>query len=158
MEAILDWFTSFPAGWAVVLSSVLPVIELRGAIPLGLGMGLGLWESFILAFIGSCLPVPILVFFFKPIMAWLRKTKLFRRFAEWLQRRTERHSSKVKVRKYTLLGLFIFVAIPIPTTGVWTGSMIASFLDIRAKHAIPVIMAGNLAAGIIVLAVSYSIF
>lgn len=156
MEKILDWFTSFPAVWAVLLSSVLPVIELRGAIPLGIGMGMGLWETFILAYVGSCLPVPLLIFFFKPIMAWLRGTKIFRPFAEWLHRRTERRSTKM--RRYSLLGLFIFVAIPIPTTGVWTGSMIASFLNIRAKHAIPVIMAGNLVAGILVLTISYHIF
>jgi uncharacterized membrane protein len=156
MEKILDWFASFPAIWAVLLSSVLPVIELRGAIPLGIGMGMGLWETFILAYVGSCLPVPILIFFFKPIMAWLRNSKLFKPFAEWIHRRTERRSANV--RKYSLLGLFVFVAIPIPTTGVWTGSMIASFLNIRAKHSIPVIMAGNLVAGILVLVISYHIF
>ena len=156
MEKILDFFTSFPAVWAVLLSSVLPIIELRGAIPLGVGMGMGLWETFILAYVGSCLPVPILIFFFKPIMAWLRSRKVFKPFADWVHRRTERRSSSV--RKYSLLGLFVFVAIPIPTTGVWTGSMIASFLNIRAKHAIPVILAGNLVAGILVLAISHSIF
>ena len=156
MEKILDFFTSFPPVWAVLLSSVMPIIELRGAIPLGVGMGMGLWETFLLAYVGSCLPVPILIFFFKPIMAWLRGTKIFRPFAEWIHRRTERRSNKV--RKYSLLGLFVFVAIPVPTTGVWTGSMIASFLNIRAKHAIPVILGGNLVAGILVLAISYGIF
>jgi uncharacterized membrane protein len=155
MEKILDWFASFPAGWAVFLSSLLPIVELRGAIPLGIGMGMGPWESFLIAYAGSSLPVPLLIFFFKPIMAWLRSRKVFKPAAEWIHRRTERRSAKV--RKYSLLGLFIFVAIPIPTTGVWTGSMIASFLNIRAKHAIPVILAGNLAAGILVLAISHSI-
>lgn len=156
METILDWIKSLQAEWAVLISSVLPIIELRGAIPLGVGLGMGLWKTFILAYIGSCLPVPILIFFFKPIMAWLRGTKIFSPFAEWLHRRTERRSSKM--RKYSLLGLFVFVAIPVPTTGVWTGSMIASFLNIRAKHAIPVILLGNFVAGILVLAISYGIF
>lgn len=155
MEKIIDWFVSLGSGWAVVLSSILPVIELRGAIPLGIGMGMGPWESFLLAFVGSCIPVPFLIFFFKPIMAWLRGRKIFRPAAEWLHKRTERRSQKV--RGYSLLGLFVFVAIPIPTTGVWTGSMIASLLNIRAKHAIPVIIAGNFVAGILVLAISHSI-
>lgn len=129
--------------------SMLPIFELKAAIPLGLAMGLPLWETFIIALLGSTVPVPLLLFFLRPVFAWMRKIKLFRRFVEWVEARTHRKSASVK--KYRLLGLFIFVAIPLPTTGVWTGSAIASFLDIRIAHALPAIFFGNVVAGLLML-------
>lgn len=137
-------------------TAALPVIELKGAIPIGIGMGLGTWTSFILAYLGSILPIPFLLLFLKPVMAYLKKTKLLAPFANWVERRTNR--KMVSVRKYSLLGLFIFVAIPLPSTGIWTGSAIASFLDIRIKHAFPVIALGNLVAGLIIMFLSHQIF
>jgi uncharacterized membrane protein len=153
MEAIFGVFELIKKELVVMATAFLPVVELKGAIPVGLGMGLDKWTTFILAYIGSILPVPILLFFLKPIMNFLRRTKILKWFADWIDERTQRKG--VKVRKYSLLGLFVFVAVPLPTTGVWTGSAIASFLNIRILHAFPVIALGNLVAGLIVMLVSY---
>ncbi len=140
----------------VFFTAMFPLIELKGAIPIGVGMGLTLTESFIASYLGSILPVPILLFFLKPVMAFLKKTKILAPLANWVENRTKKKS--VGVRKYSLLGLFIFVAVPLPTTGVWTGSAIASFLDIRIKHAFPVIAIGNLVAGLLILLLTHQIF
>ncbi len=139
----------------VILTAALPVVELKGAIPVGLATGLGIWESFICSYIGSLLPVPVLLFFFKPIMDYLHKTKLFKGFARWLDRRTNKKLHQVQ--RYSLLGLFIFVAIPLPTTGIWTGSMIASFLKLRILPSFIAISLGNLVAGLIILFLSYQL-
>ncbi|NLJ40372.1 MAG: small multi-drug export protein [Clostridiales bacterium] len=118
-------------------------------------MGLSTTGSFIAAYLGSLLPAPLLLFFLKPVMSFLRGTKLFAPFANWIEKRT--HKKGVRIRKYSLLGLFIFVALPLPTTGVWTGSAIATFLDLRIKHALLVIALGNLVAGAIIMFLSYGI-
>ena len=149
MESIIEFFGIVPKELIVLFTAALPVIELKGAMPIGVGMGLSISESFTISYLGSILPVPILLFFLKPIMAFLRRTRILAPIAHWIEKRT--HKKGGGVRKYSLLGLFIFVAIPLPTTGVWTGSAIASFLDIRVKHAFPVIALGNLVAGLIIL-------
>lgn len=148
--------------WSAIWSRLLvigiactPVLELKAAIPVGLANGLPLWETFIWAWVGSCLPVPLLLLFIRKVLNFLKGTKPFRRFAEWVERRALRKSGNV--RKYSLLGLFIFVAVPLPTTGVWTGSLIADLLDLRMKHALPVILLGNLVAGILILMLSHYI-
>lgn len=137
----------------VAFTAALPVIELKGAIPTGIALGLNKWEAFISAYIGSLLPVPILLFFFRPIMTYLHRTRVFRRFAGWVYSRT-RHKG-YKIRQYSLLGLFIFVAIPLPTTGVWTGSMIASFLKLKISHSFIAIALGNLVAGLLIMFISH---
>ena len=139
----------------VIVTAALPLVELKGAIPAGIAMGLGVWESFICSYLGSLLPVPVLLFFFKPIMNYLHKTRFFRGFARWVLRRTSEKSNKVY--RYSLLGVFIFVAIPLPTTGVWTGSMIASFMKLRILPSFIAISIGNLVAGLIILFLSYQL-
>lgn len=139
----------------MIVTAALPLVELKGAIPAGIAMGLGVWESFICSYLGSLLPVPVLLFFFKPIMNYLHKTRFFRGFARWVQRRTSEKSNKVY--RYSLLGVFIFVAIPLPTTGVWTGSMIASFMKLRILPSFIAISIGNLVAGLIILFLSYQL-
>lgn len=156
MESFLGFIELIKKELIVFFTAALPIIELKGAMPVGVGMGLSLTESFIASYLGSILPVPFLLLFLKPIMAFLRRTKILVPIANWIERRTEKKGQSV--RKYSLLGLFIFVAVPLPTTGVWTGSAIASFLDIRIKHAFPVIALGNLVAGLIIMALTYQIF
>ena len=156
MESFLGFIEVMEKELIVFFTAALPVIELKGAMPVGVGMGLSLTESFVASYLGSILPVPFLLFFLKPIMAFLRHTKILAPIANWIERRAEKKGKTV--RKYSLLGLFILVAVPLPTTGVWTGSAIASFLDIRIKHAFPVIALGNLVAGLIIMALTYQIF
>ena len=129
--------------------SMLPVLELKASIPAGLAMGLPLWETFLIALAGSCVPVPFILLLLRPFFKWCKGRPFFHKLADKLQKRFDERSDTI--RKYSLLGLFIFVAIPLPTTGVWTGSGIAAMLNLRIKHALPVIILGNCIAGLLML-------
>ena len=129
--------------------SLLPVLELKAAIPLGIAMGLPLWQTFVIAVIGSTLPSPFIFLLLRSFIVWCKKTRLGKKLADYIEHNIEKKSGRV--RKYSLLGLFVFVAIPLPGTGVWTGSSIATVLDLRLKHALPVIFLGNCVAGILML-------
>lgn len=140
----------------IVLISMVPVIELRGAIPVGLAMDLPFWTTFIAAFIGNLIPVPFLILFTRKVFEWLRrKSRLLERFVSRLEAKAEAKEDLLK--KYELLGLCILVAIPLPGTGAWTGSLVAAVFDIRLKHSFPVIALGVLIAGIIVSIISYGV-
>mgnify|MGYP002479143335 CR=1 FL=1 len=140
----------------VLGTACLPVVELKGAIAAGRIMELPLWETFLVAYIGSILPVPFILRFTQPLMARLRQTKPLKRAAHWVEDRTMRKS--MTIRKYSLVGLFIFVAIPLPTTGVWSGALIASFLGLKLWPSFIVIVLGNIIAGLLVLTISYGVF
>ncbi len=137
----------------VLFIAALPLIELRGAIPIGVSMGLSPIHAAILGIIGSLIPVPFLLFFLKPVFIWLRQTKLFRGFVDRTVERTLKKSENI--RKYRIIGLILFVGIPLPGTGVWTGSLAAILFNIRIKHALPAIALGNLLAGIIMFTFSH---
>ncbi len=141
----------------VIGIAMLPILELKAAIPVGVFSGIPLWETFILAVIGSSIPIPFILFFIKKIIHWMQKSKvnLFNRFSNWLVGKVEKH--KGKIEKYAYLGLFAFVAIPLPGTGVWTGSLIAAMLDLKLKYSMPVIIVGNIVAGLIMLFVTRTI-
>ena len=138
----------------IVLVSMVPMIELRASIPMGCGMGLPAWQVFIAAVLGNMLPVPFIVLFIRSVFEFLRKhwAKL-----NGLIDRIEAKALKKsdRVRQFEILGLMLFVAIPLPGTGAWTGSLIAALLDIRLKRSIPTIFLGVLIAGAIVTAISY---
>ena len=146
-----------PPFWTVFFMSMLPIVELKGSIPVGVAMGIPLWEAFLIAWLASAVPVPFILLFLRPLIRYMKSTKPFRKFANWLEARTRRKPEKGVIRKYRLLGLFLFVAIPLPGTGVWTGSMIAALLDLRISHALPVILFGNLVAGLLMLFLTHSI-
>lgn len=136
--------------------AMVPVFELRGAIPVGVAAGLPFWTVFLTAFLGNLLPVPFLILFTRRVFEWLRtKSALLERFVSRLERKAAAKEDLLK--KYELLGLCILVAIPLPGTGAWTGSLVAAVFDIRLKHAFPVIALGVLIAGIIVSAVTYGV-
>ena len=112
--------------------------------------------AFLAAFIGNMLPVPFLILFVRRLFAWLKvKVPLVRGAVNWLEARTEK--KKEAVLKYQTWGLFIFVAIPLPGTGAWTGAMIAAALDMRLSKAVPAITAGVLAAGFIITCITHSV-
>ncbi len=131
------------------LSSV-PIIELKGAIPLGISLGIPELECFIVAVFGSMIFSPLIILLTRRVLNWLMnsKVKLFNRFGNWQHERLLRRGGKVE--KYRAWFLFIFVAIPLPSTGVWTGSMIAGLFNIRMQHALPIIFFGNCIAGVLV--------
>lgn len=141
----------------VLVVSMAPVIELKGAMPIGLAAGLGVWETFSVALLGSCMPAPILMLVIKRFLNWADTCKIgfLQKFAQFLHKKIEKGRSSKAFETSALLGLFIFVAIPLPTTGVWTGSMIAGTLDLPMKKALPVIILGNTIAGLIILGMSH---
>ena len=136
--------------------AMVPVFELRGAIPVGVAAGLPFWTVFLTAFLGNLLPVPFLILFTRRVFEWLRtKSALLERFVSRLERKAA--SKEDLLKKYELLGLCILVAIPLPGTGAWTGSLVAAVFDIRLKHAFPAIARGVLIAGIVVSVVTYGV-
>lgn len=141
----------------VFFCSLLPIIECRGAIPLGFGLGLPMWQTFLLAVAGNILPVPFILLFIRAILRYLTKSrvKLFSRFGNWLMAKVEKN--KGKIEKYSYWGVMIFVAIPFPGTGAWTGSLIAAVLDLDWKKSFLAAIAGVLIASVIMTAISYGL-
>ncbi|MBQ2672446.1 small multi-drug export protein [Candidatus Saccharibacteria bacterium] len=149
----------------VLLISMVPLIELRGAIPVAVGMDLGLpeWAVLITAIIGNLIPVPVIYFFARKILEWGSKKdwKPFKQFCNFCLKKGEKAGTKLlkKAGNYgTYFGLFLFVAIPIPGTGAWTGTLAASILNLDFKKTMIAICAGVLTAGIIMLFVSLGLF
>ena len=139
------------------LVSMVPIIELRGAIPIGYRQEdgfLGLLVIIAVAIIGNMLPVPFIILFIKKIFAFLRKKipKLDGMIAKLENRALSKADT---VQKYAFWGLFMFVAIPLPGTGAWTGALIAAMLDMRLKRAVPSIFLGVVTAGIILATLTY---
>ena len=148
----MSFLTEMSAFLKVMLVSMLPIIEVKGAIPMGLLWGLNGWEAFIAAVIGSSIPVPFIMLLLKPALRWMRSLpyKPCHVYADWFERRAMK--KKGRISEKSLIFLILFVAIPIPTTGVWMGSAIATLLDIRIKYALPIILLGNIVASLILVA------
>ena len=138
------------------LISMVPVIELRGAIPTGVASGLNIWVAIALSVLGNLVPVPFIILFIRKIFALMRKwsTKL-----NGLVTKLEDRAAKKSdvVQKYAFWGLFILVAIPLPGTGAWTGALVAAMLDMRLKKAFPAIALGVLGAAVIVSFATYGV-
>lgn len=137
----------------VLLTAALPVIELRGAIPVGISLGLTPIHATILSFIGSMIPVPFILFTIRPIFNYLKTTRTFKKLVHKITDKSMNNNSG-KIQKYGVWGLILIVAIPIPGTGVWSGSLVAALLNIRFKWAFPAILVGNLIAGILIMLLS----
>ena len=138
------------------LMAMVPVIELRGAIPFGVVAGLSVPMAFAIAVIGNLLPIPVLVVFTRKVFEWLR-TK-----SQWLDNIVKRLESKAEknkevVLRYQFWGLMILVAIPLPGTGACTGALVAAMMDMRLKRAMPAIIVGVLVAGVIVTGITYGV-
>ena len=134
--------------------SMLPIIELRGAIPIGVAMGLDPIISTVISLAGNLLPVPFIFLFIRRIFAWMKvKSKKLARIAEKLENKA--HSKGSTLYKGEIIGLLLFVAIPLPGTGAWTGTLIAAILDMRLKTALPTIAAGVLVAGLLIFGITY---
>ncbi|AOY75548.1 COG2426 family protein [Clostridium formicaceticum] len=139
----------------VLLTAAMPIIELRGAIPVGISLGMSPLHAFAISFIGSILPVPIIIFGTRPIFKLLKQTRVFKGFIEKITKKTMLRSGKIQ--RYGFWGLILFVAIPLPGTGVWTGSLASVLLDMRIKLAFPAILIGNLIAGLAVMSLSHGV-
>ena len=139
----------------VFFCSMLPIIECRGAIPLGWGLGLPWWQTALFSIAGNLLPVPFILLFIRAILKWMRESrvKFFSGIAAWLDRKIEKH--KGTIEKYSYWGLVLFVAIPLPGTGAWTGTLIASVLGLEPKKSFLAATVGVLGATTIMTVISY---
>jgi uncharacterized membrane protein len=137
-----------------LLISMVPVIELRGAIPIATAHGLAIWAAIPLAIIGNLIPVPFIIIFIRKIFAWMeRVSPRLEALVARIKARADRKSEKVL--QYAFWGLVVLVAVPLPGTGAWTGALVAAMLDMRLKDAMPAIVLGVVIAGGIVAFVTY---
>ncbi|ABR46940.1 putative small multi-drug export [Alkaliphilus metalliredigens QYMF] len=150
MESAFQWMTK---ELMVLFIAALPIMELRGAIPIGVSMGIHPLHATILGVVGSLLPVPFLLLFLEPVFEKLKKSKFFFKFIQRTVKKTRKSSERI--RKYSTLGLVLFVAIPLPTTGVWSGCLAAKLLAVPFKYAMPAIAVGASIAGTIMFILSY---
>ena len=133
---------------------MLPVVELRGAIPYGVLAGLSVPAAFALSLIGNLAPIPFVIIFIRRIFEWLRSVNdFFDRVVKWFEAKADRN--KDMVLRYEFWGLVILVAIPLPGTGAWTGALVAAMMDMRLKRAMPAITLGVFIAGFIVTILTY---
>ena len=140
--------------WVFFLSMV-PVLELRAAIPIGATLGLEWVANYLICVIGNMIPVPIILLFVRHVLEWMKKIPRLDKIALWVENKAQKNTPKVQ--KYASLGLLIFVALPLPGTGAWTGALVAAMLDMRMKYAIPSIFCGVLIAGLIMSLASYGL-
>lgn len=138
------------------LISMVPVIELRGAIPLGVLNGLDVGSALIAAILGNLVPVPFIIIFIRKIFKWMQdKSERLAAIVAKMEEKADK--KKEQVLKYEFWGLMILVAIPLPGTGAWTGALVAAMLDMQLKRAFPAIALGVVAAGIIVTIATYGV-
>lgn len=135
--------------------AMVPVIELRGALPIGVGLGLSPLVSTLIAIIGNLIPIPFLLLLVPKIFDWLRDKKLTKKFIAWLEQKAAKHQTTID--KYGYLGLIILVAIPLPGTGAWTGALVASCLKMKKRQSLLAIIIGVIIAAAIVLAITYGV-
>ena len=135
----------------VFLVSMVPLIELRGAIPYGVAFGLPLWLTYVIAIVGNMLPVPIIYFFARRVLLWGRDKAVIGRFFTFCLEKGEKAGRKLRAKagKGLYWALLLFVGIPLPGTGAWTGTLAASLLDMDFKKSTLACMGGVLLAGII---------
>ncbi len=160
MEALVQWFSEnlgrFVSPEAVIfIISMIPILELRGGLLAASLLKVGMAKAIPICIIGNIVPIPFILLFLKQIFGMLKKVKLFRPLVEKLENRAMKKSGTI--RKYEFLGLLLFVGIPLPGTGAWTGSLIATLLEIDIKKASLAIFLGILMATVIMTVVSYGI-
>ena len=138
---------------ATFIISMIPVIELRGAIPIAVGaFHMSYVTAFIVSFLGNIVPIYFIVKYAGPIFDFFGKIKIFKKIIDWVSNKAiKKIESSERIQNYTALGLFLFVAIPLPGTGAWTGSLIANFLHLPLRKACLPLVAGVFTAGIIML-------
>lgn len=155
---LMQWLTQTASGefLLTLLVSMVPVVELRGGIPFGVAAGLPVWAAYVAAVIGNMLPVPFIIVYIRRIFQWMRRRMpRLNSLVDKLERKA--HLKGQTVSRYKYLGLAIFVAIPLPGTGAWTGALAAAFLDMPLRKAIPSIFVGVLVAGIAISILTYGV-
>ncbi len=157
VAAILEFFTDkMPAGLTAFIISLMPILEIRGGMIASRILEIPFLKAFAICYLGNIVPLPFIILFIRKIFEFLRRFKFFRKIIERLELKTEKN--KDKILRYESWGLLLFVAIPLPGTGGWTGALMAALLDIRLKKSLPIIALGVLIAGFIMSGLTYGIF
>ena len=159
-ETLVQWFVTHLGGKAakeliIFIISMIPILELRGGI-LAAGpafLNIPIWRAIPICLVGNLIPIPFILLLIRPIFAWLRKTRLFRPLVEKLEKKAMSKSDQIS--RYEFWGLVLFVGIPLPGTGAWTGALIASLLGIDIKKSSLAILCGIAMATVIMYVVSY---
>lgn len=155
-QTLVEFFgNTIPAELTIFIVSLLPILELRGGMIAAALLSVPFGRAFWICLLGNLLPLPFILWLIRPFFNWLRRTKHLKKVADWLERKTEKN--KEKVLKYETWGLLIFVAIPLPGTGGWTGALVAAMLDMPMKKSLPAICLGVLVAGAIMSIVTYGL-
>lgn len=165
---LTDKITSFVVGlfgtWAgtligkyiiVFIISLMPILELRGGLLASSMLGLPMWQSYCLCLLGNILPIPFILWFINPLFRQMKKIPHVGKFVTWCEKKAE--SKKGQIEKLKYIGLFLFVGIPLPGTGAWTGCLIAALLNLDKKKSMLAAICGVIMAGIIMLILSYGI-
>ena len=139
----------------VFIISLFPILELRGGLLAASVLGLPMWQSFLVCFIGNILPIPFILWFIERILKWMKTKKAFVKFVTWLEGKVEK--KKPQIEKLGYIGIMIFVGIPLPGTGAWTGCLIAALLGMDKKKSFIAATLGVIMAGIIMLILSYGV-
>lgn len=158
-DSLINWFTNtlsfMPKEAVAFIISMVPILELRGGLVAASLLGIGVFKAIVLCVIGNVVPIPFILFFITPVFNWMKKTKLFRPLVEKLEEKSMSKSDQIQ--KYEFWGLALFVGIPLPGTGAWTGALIAALLGIDIKKASLSIFIGIIIATIIMTFISYGI-
>ena len=163
-EKIVNWILGVLGGLAAIkfgreilvfIISLLPILELRGGLLAASLLGLDPLPSYIITMVGNLLPIPFILWFITKILDWMRKSKYFSGIANWLDGKVIKH--KASIEKYGFWGLVLFVGIPLPGTGAWTGSLIASVLEMDRKKSFLAILIGVFMASIIMMLISFGV-
>ncbi len=166
MEGIINWILGAFSGLSalkygkeiiVFIISIMPILELRGGLIAASLLGLTPLKSYIISMIGNLLPVPFILLFINKIIEWMSKSKVkwMNKFANWLLKKADKN--KTSIEKYGYLGLILFVGIPLPGTGAWTGCLVASVFNMERKKAFFSILCGVIMASIIMMFISFGI-
>lgn len=163
-EKIVNWIIGVFGGLAAIkfgkeilvfIISLLPILELRGGLLAASLLGLDPLPSYIITIVGNLLPIPFILLLITKILAWMRTTKHLSKIANWLDKKVDKHKSSIE--KYGFWGLVLFVGIPLPGTGAWTGSLIASVLEMDRKKTFLAIVIGVIMASAIMMAISFGL-
>lgn len=159
VDSLVNWFTTaldgLPKELIVFVISMVPLLELRGGIIAAALLNIPIAKAIPICLMGNIVPIPFILLFIKPIFKWMKGTKLFKPMVEKIESKSMAKSDKIQ--KYEFWGLVLFVGIPLPGTGAWTGALLACLLDIKMKKAVPAIFLGLLLATTIMCTVSYFI-
>ena len=150
-------FSGMPLGKEIIVFviSLMPILELRGGLIAASLLGLDPVRSYIISIIGNIIPVPFILWLINYILEWMRNSKRFKKVAKWLDKKVDKH--KDQIEKYGFIGLVLFVGIPLPGTGAWTGCLIAAVLEMDRKKAFVAAMIGIFIASIIMMLISFGL-